>query len=144
MKIKDILLESNDFLANLVAIDQQERLNYDQFVHSKAQGNYELGAKMYAELMNRSPDDIFGERARLKGFTKTKFNFDLFDQQDWENYWLLSQHCDFDRSFQRKALNIISMNLGHDHEYVKFLYDRIICGITGRQKYNTQDICQKD
>jgi hypothetical protein len=135
------LLESQ--LSSLVDADQRERNEYANFVKTKAAGDWEKGAKMYAELKNRSTDDIYGEIQRLKPFTQTKFNFESFTKEDWDDYFLLAQHCDFDRKFQQQALSIITKYEGQGSHF-KYLSDRISCGLSGTQKYGTQDICDKD
>ena len=75
---------------------------------------------------------------------KIKFDFDKFTDDDWNNYWLLAQHCDMNRNFQKQALSIIKKYQGPDSSHYKYLYDRISCAITGTQKYGTQSLCGKD
>jgi hypothetical protein len=41
-------------------------------------------------------------------------------------------------------LSIIEKYQGQGHSHYKYLYDRISCGLTGTQKYLTQDICGID
>ena len=145
MKIKDLeefLNESQ--LSNIVTVDQKERNEYDNFVKTKMGGDYENGAKEYARLKNRNINDIFGDLTRLNSFMNMKFDFTKFDQQEWHNYWLLSQHCDFNRNFQAQALKVIAKYLGTNSTEYKYLYDRISCGRSGSQKFGTQKICQTD
>lgn len=142
MRISEILVESE--LASLVAQDQKERLEYQRFVQTKANGNWNKAAYLYAKLKNRNPDDIFGERERLDQFTKMNFDFDNFDDVDWTNYWLLAQHCDFNRNFQQQALKNIEKYKGQNSSEYKYLYDRISCGLSGTQRFGTQTICRKD
>jgi len=134
----------NQTLSQMVARDQTERNEYQQFVKTKAGGDWHMGAKMYAAFKNRRQDDVFGERSGLQKFMSMQFDFDQFTQTDWDNYWLLSQHCDFNRTFQKQALSIITKYLGTEHSHYRYLYDRISCGTSGTQKYGTQDICGKD
>jgi hypothetical protein len=142
MRINDIMIENA--LANFVAQDQKERNEYQHFVKTDANGDWETGAKLYAKSKNRSEDDIFGDRDRLNQFTKMKFDFSKFTAKDWNNYWILAQHADYDRNFQKQALAIIKQYLGEDSEEFKYLYDRISCGLDGKQKFGTQDICDID
>lgn len=142
MLINEILVEN--LLATLVAQDQKERKNYQAFVQAKAGGDYTRGAKLYAQAKNRPANDVFGERSRLAQFINTKFDYSKFSKTDWENYWLLAQHCDFNRPFQQQALKLIQQYLGAESEEYQYLYDRISCGLTGTQKYGTQDGCSKD
>ena len=139
MRLHEFLVENQ--LAALAAKDQQERQEYAAFVKSKANGDYNKGAQLYAKLKDRSSDDIFGEQERLQQFTKMKFDFNTFSDSEWEQYWTLAQHSDFDRQFQKQALKIISQYKGNNSQEYKYLYDRISCGLNGTQKYNTQDIC---
>ena len=138
------LFESSlsSYLSSLRNIDQRKRNNYAAFV--KANGNdYETGAKFYAQRFHRPPDDIFGEKQRCKEFIqKSKtFQFDEFNETDWDNFWMITQHCDFDRTFQQWALEIIKEHLGIENDHYKYLYDRISCALHGTQKYGTQNMC---
>lgn len=142
MKVNEILSES--VLSNLVQQDQSERQQYQTFVKTKAGGDWDKGAELYAQWKHRPADDIFGERARLTRFISTQFDFSKFSPEDWNNYWTLAQHCDFDRNFQKQALAVIAKSLGQNSEQYKYLHDRISCGLTGKQQFGTQDICQID
>ncbi len=127
-------------LSSMVNQDQSERNEYKNFVKSQAGGNWSKGAKMYAQLKKRPSNDIFGDASRLNQFMKMKFDFDKFTDEDWDNYWLLAQHCDDNRDFQKNALSIIKKYQGTDHSHYKYLYDRISMGLTGKQKYGTQNV----
>jgi len=126
-------------LLSMVSQDQSERNEYKNFVKSQAGGDWSKGAKMYAQLKKRPSNDIFGDASRLNQFMKMKFDFDKFTDEDWDNYWLLAQHCDDNRDFQKNALSIIKKYQGTDHSHYKYLYDRISMGLTGKQKYGTQN-----
>ena len=132
-------------LSSMAGQDQAERNAYEAWVEAQpgATMGAEMGAK-YAQLKNRSKLDIFGDAVRQDKFMKMKFDFDKFTAQDWKNYWTLAQHCDKNRDFQKNALSIIKKYQGEDYEDYQYLYDRISCGTTGKQKYGTQDICGKD
>jgi len=127
-------------LASMVSQDQAERNEYSQFVKSQAGGDWTQGAKMYAQLKKRPANDIFGDASRLNQFMKMTFDFDKFTDEDWDNYWLLAQHCDDNRNFQKQALATIKKYQGTEHSHYKYLYDRISVGLTGKQKYGTQNI----
>jgi hypothetical protein len=131
-------------LSRLVTLDQKERSEYQVFVQTKANGDWDKGAVLYANYKNRNPDDIFGEKKRLLSFAKMKFDFNTFSNSDWNNYWLLSQHCDFDINFQQHALSNIEKHKGQDSKEYKYLYDRISCSLSGTQKFGTQSICEVD
>jgi hypothetical protein len=127
-------------LSSMVNQDQSERNEYKNFVKSQAGGDWSKGAKMYAQLKKRPSNDIFGDASRLNQFMKMKFDFDKFTNEDWDNYWLLAQHCDDNRDFQKNALSIIKEYQGTDNSHYKYLYDRISMGLTGKQKYGTQNV----
>jgi pyrimidine deaminase RibD-like protein len=131
-------------LASMVSQDQAERNEYKQFVQSKAGGDWDKGAQMYAQLKGRPSDDIFGDSANQDRFMKMTFDFDTFTEDDWHNYWLMAQHCDKNRDFQRQALAAIEKYQGQDHQNYHYLADRISCGTTGTQKYGTQNGCNID
>jgi hypothetical protein len=145
MKIQELLSESNaaSIMQSLVSKDQSERQEYANFVKTKMNGDYDAAAKKYAELKNRPEDDIFGERQRLKSFIKQSQSFDYkeFTDSDWQNFWLLAQHADFDVGFQKSALEKIKAKFGTNSQNYKYLHDRITCNTTGTQKYGTQDVC---
>jgi ParB-like nuclease domain len=140
---KESIQETANNLSSIVSQDQVERNEYKKFVMSQANGDWENGAKMYAQLKKRPPDDIFGDKIRLSQFMKMQFEFNKFTEDDWNNYWLLAQHCDFNPAFQKKALDVIKQYQGENHSNYKYLYDRISCGTSGTQKYGTQDTCSK-
>lgn len=139
MRWAEILKENT--LSSLVAADQRERQEYQDFVKNNANGDYTVGAKLYAKVKKRPLNDLFGEHERLKQFINTNFDFDSFSEIDWKNYWLLAQHCDFDRNFQREALKKIKKYLGTNTDEYRYLYDRLSCAMYGRQKFNTQNVC---
>ena len=141
MRATEFITEGSDeSLSSMVRQDQAERTEYQNFVKSQAGGDWTKGASMFAQLKKRPSEDIFGDAARLNQFMQMKFDFDKFTDSDWNNYWLLAQHCDTDRNFQKKALAIIKKYQGEGHTHYKYLYDRISVGLTGKQKYGTQNI----
>lgn len=143
--IREFLNENTDstFLSQLRKQDQDERNEYSKFVQTQYDGNYERGAEEYSKLKNRERDNVFGDKERINSFIRKEFNFDTFSEHDLENYWLLSQHADFDINFQKVALKNIKKYLGINNDYYKYLFDRISCNVNGKQKYGTQDICEK-
>jgi hypothetical protein len=68
----------DESMASLVSQDQAERNEYQQFVRTKAGGDWTKGAQMYSQLKKRPSDDIFGDTARLDQFMKMKFDFNKF------------------------------------------------------------------
>ena len=142
--INENFANSRASLASMYAQDQAERNEFKTLVHSKAGGDYTKGGQMYAQLKGRPGDSIFGDEERQDRFMKMKFDFDTFTDDDWDNYWMMAQHCDKNRDFQRQALAAIEKYQGQDHGHYHYLYDRISCGTTGTQKYGTQDGCNID
>jgi hypothetical protein len=137
------LLES---LRSMTQQEQDERLEYRQFVNQHAGGDFDAGSEIYAKIKNRPTDDIFGDAQRQQQFMGMKFNFASFSEQDWKDYWVMAQHCDHNRKFQQQALAIIKQYQGVDHheKHYEWLHDRISCGLSGTQKYGWMDICGKD
>ena len=133
----------SSLLSQMSNKDQLERNEYQKFVQNKFNGDYNKGAKEFAKIKNRKENNIFGDKERLEKFIKINFDFDNFNEKDWDNYWLLTQHSDFYPEFQKKSLDIIEKYLGKDNENYKYLYDRISCSENGTQKYGTQNICER-
>ena len=141
--VASLLVETNAELKRLTDLDQTERAEYSRFVKTQAGGDWDKGARLYAARKGRAEDDIFGERAKLQKFVATKFDFAAFGEDDWSRYWLLAQHCDFDRNFQKEALRVLAQFQPSSDNF-KFLADRTSCAMSGTQKYGTQAICAKD
>ena len=138
---KQAVLEGLDqSLSSMAGQEQAERNAYEAWVEAQpgATMGPEMGAK-YAQLKNRSKLDVFGDAVRQDKFMKMKFDFDKFTDKDWADYWVMAQHCDKNRDFQKNALSMIKKYQGTDHKNYKFLYDRISMGLTGKQKYGTQN-----
>lgn len=141
---KNILLENINqsvILSQMVSDDQKQRKEYMNFVKNNFDGDYKKGAIEYRKL--KKTNDIFGDDERLKKFVNIKFNFENFNEDDWHNYWLLTQHCDVYPNFQISSLKIIKKYLGTNNDNYRYLHDRISCAKYGTQKYNTQNICEK-
>jgi hypothetical protein len=139
MTFKEYINNQSKLLSDWVKEDQKERAEYKDFVHNVAARDYEKGAELWAKLKNRPKHDVFNDAKRLKRFINTKFNYDEFSKKDWNNYWLLAQHADFDADFQRNALTVIVQYLGTDNSHYKYLSDRISMAEKGTQLYNTQN-----
>jgi N-acyl-D-aspartate/D-glutamate deacylase len=144
--------ESTDsiFLTQLADADQKERNEWLTFNNNNIPKNkekFKQAVDKWLEQKNRTDkDDIFNDKERQKEFMTKAFNMEFknFNNKDWNNFWLLTQHCDTHRDFQRKALDIIAQYLGKDNSYYKYLFDRIQCGTEGTQTFGTQKICNKD
>ena len=141
-KYLDILDEQKvvNPLKNLADIDQQERNEYKNFVQDRVGGDWNKGAKLYAQSKNRPLDDVFGEKERQTQFQNMQHNFNKFTPAEWKNYWLLSQHADNNVGFQQQALKNIEMHLGQDNEHYRYLHDRVSVNTGQPQKYNTQNV----
>lgn len=144
IKLIETTSPSKSYLAGLVAHDQKSRNQFKSFVSKYP--SWEAGTQAWIKQRNVSPDDVFNEKASLMQFMRQAqtFQYQVFDDDDWNNFWLLSQHCDFDRTFQRQALKTIQQYQGSENSHYKYLYDRISCGTSGTQKYGTQDLCNID
>ena len=115
--------------------DQRERIEYADFVRDTTDGDYESGAKLWAKYKNRPMNDVFCDKDRQAVFMHLLFDFEDFNNEDWENYWILSQHCDLNRDFQSQALENIKKYLGADNEYYYCLHDRIERSLKEAQNY---------
>ncbi len=129
----------SEFLDALEKEDQRERNNYKKFVETEMGGNYNTGAKEWAKRMNRPLNDVFNDSERLKKFMEYPFRFQTFSKNDWERFWILSQHCDDSIKFQQWALQVIEQYLGKKSSHYKYLYDRIAINSGNEQKYGTQN-----
>lgn len=127
-------------LQKLVDIDQQERNEYKKFVQDRAGGDWNKGAKLYAQLKNRPADDVFGEKERQTQFQNMQHDFNKFTPTEWKNYWLLSQHADNNVEFQQQALKNIETHLGQDNDHYRYLSDRVSVNTGHPQKYSTQNV----
>ena len=131
-------------LASLAQDDQRERSAYAAFVRNQMDGNWDAASRAWATQKGRSPQDIFGDHDRLQRFMTMTFEFSMFKPVDWEHYWILAQHADRYRAFQKQALEILRRHLGTTHEHYRYLADRISCGESGTQQYGTQHVCRRD
>ena len=139
-KFREYLEEQDSkILSSLVNQDQKERTEYQDFVEKNANNDYQRGATLWAKLKNRPADDVFGDKERFSRFKSTKFDHSKFSKKDWHNYWLISQHADHDRDFQKQALSTIEQHLGRDNDMFKYLSDRIEMAEKGTQTYGTQN-----
>jgi len=130
----------SEYLRSLVQTDQDTRNEWKKRMDESGGWSEDLAAQ-YADEKGTSPDDLFGERQRLEKFTQYKFNFDTFSKDDWNNYWLLAQHCDFNLDFQKSALKNIERYLGRNSKEFQYLTDRILCAQNKPQIYGTQNTC---
>jgi hypothetical protein len=92
-------------LSDFAKEDQKERNEYKEFVYKTTDGDYKKGAELWTKQKNRSKNDIFNDKERLNQFIGMKFDYSEFNEEDWKNYWLLTQHTDFNRNFQKKSFN---------------------------------------
>ena len=140
----------SDFLAQLADADQKERNEWLAFNNNnipKDKEEFKQAVDKWLEQKGRTDrHDVFGDKERQEKFISNAFNMDFenFNDKDWNNFWLLAQHCDKNRDFQHKALDIITQYLGKENSYYKYLSDRIQCGTEGTQTFGTQQGCNKD
>jgi hypothetical protein len=141
--IDESVSPENEELSSLATSDQLERVSYKKFVEDRFKGDYTMGSREYAKIKKRNLSDIFGDEPRLKKFIGLNLNFDSFSEKDWENYFILAQHCDFNHTHQKLCLKVIERYLGKNNDHYKYLCDRINCNQTGNQIYGTQKVCKK-
>jgi hypothetical protein len=133
-------LSDSAYIQSVVKRDQNERHEYSEF--ARRFDDWEQAASAYAAQKGRPRDDVFGERAEQERFINRakKFQFENFSRQDWNDFWLISQHCDWNIPFQKWALQQIEQNLGQDNTEYRYLYDRISKATNGTQRYGTQNV----
>ena len=134
----------SELLKQVVTTDQSARKEYSAHMQ-KHGGDWKAARKSWIAQKKTSPGDIFGDRAGHKKIKKAEPHFDhsKFSGKDWHHYWLHAQHSDQDPAYQRHALGVIKKHLGSEHAHYKYLHDRISCSTKGKQRYGTQDICEK-
>ncbi len=67
--------------------------------------------------------------------------YDLVGKESSTNYWLLVQHSDFDLPFQKRALNLMEMQVNNNNasgNNYAYLVDRININEGNKQIYGTQ------
>jgi len=128
----------SEYLKSMVKEDQDTRNEWKEEMRQNGGWSQEL-AVAFAKRKGTSVNDLFGERSKQEEFTKYNFNYANFSKEDWNNYWLIVQHCDWNPAFQAKALEIIKRHLGKSGDEYKYLSDRISCAKSGVQTYGTQN-----
>lgn len=125
--------------------DQRERHDYMAFVKQHANGDYEAGARLWAQHKKRPADDVFGDSARLASVKQALRKIDPNDlaEEDLHDLWIIAQHADRDTKFQVAVLKLLGSKLGEKSEDYRYLSDRISCNTKGTQRYGTQDHCEK-
>lgn len=135
-KLFKLANDQKNFLKEKKEHDQNERKEYLDFINSNNGYNDDI-PKQYAQLKNRKEDDLFNESENLNMVKNYNFNFDKFDEDDWENYFILIQHSDNHPELQLKSLKILEKYLTKEDIKYKYLYDRVYGRTTG-QIYGTQ------
>jgi len=124
---KKILSESSKFsakLKSLVAKEQELRNKFAEMIKKEGGWSQEL-LKKFMDIYKTTPDDVFASKVVEDELVKIEPQFDYvnFSEQDWDNFWLLSQHADSHPQFQIKALEILKKHKGKDSkEYKKLLF----------------------
>ena len=74
------------------------------------------------------------------------FDIPTYGTEADQNAWLLVQHADVNRDFQREVLTLLeALPAGHTSpKNLAFLHDRVARGEGKPQRYGTQGSCQKD
>lgn len=134
--------EAEKILANAYEEDQRGRNALAEYY--KKYDNWQEGLSQYKLDNNIQGDRVFKSWTNNLRELVDVIPYDELSEEGWSHLWMLAQHADDDRSLQQKYLKIILQYLGTDHGHYKYLYDRISCGLSGTQKYGTQNGCNKD
>ena len=81
----------------------------------------------FIAVNNTKKDDVFDSKKVEQEFLQLEpdLAFDEFSEDDWSNFWLLSQHMDSEPAFQKRALKAIEQHRGKNSEEYKSLLFRI-------------------
>lgn len=145
---KQFLLEQDKAepkLRQLVAQDQRERNELNRYYQNpKYKGNWQAALQQFKVDKGITGDVVFTVFTPQLRDLCSQINFKKLSKRGWEDFWMLAQHADDDRQLQKWCLQTISTHLGQQSSHYKYLADRISCAETGRQKFNTQDGCNKE
>lgn len=80
---------------------------------------------------------------RIKQIVRTNGwpTFDMVGEESAHGFWLLVQHADADRRFQKKCLDLMALAIKAEQASKKdfaYLTDRVLVGTGKSQKYGTQ------
>jgi len=121
-----------DQLRDLVDRDQKLRNEFAKEMESAGGWSQALLDKFIADH-GTTPDDVFGSASVERDLMTLMptLDFSSFSEDNWNDFWLLSQHMDNHPDFQRSALHSIKEHRGHESEEYKMLLWRIAGNIEG-------------
>ncbi len=124
-KINESSKYSND-LEKMVNDDQRLRNEFAKMIKDEGGWSQEL-VKKFTKIHNTKVGDVFGSEGVEQKLLSIddSLDFENFDDTDWDNYWLLSQHMDKHPDFQKKALSIIKSYKGENSPLYKQLLIRL-------------------
>ena len=143
-------------LANLRERDQAPRnelqnVYFNQVGKGKKFKTWQDALKQYRLDKNIPPEQervfeiLTPELKTIVSFIEKNKLWSKLSDQAWDDLWLVSQHADDDRAFQKQILiKIKQFPHKKQKNHFEYLSDRISCPETGTQKYGTANICQKD
>jgi len=142
MVLKENLQNIAKQLADIVAHDQRERNEY--LKNYLEPMGYEAGVQKWIKDKNRKADDVFDDKkheATIKKLVGLLIKQQkTLDETLLDDAFILVQHMDRDRSFQKQFLHFLAKFHPNTGPF-KYLSDRISCAETGTQKYGTQNGC---
>ena len=142
-------------LSKLRAIDQKERNELSKYYKQVGKGKKfktaEDALRQYRldKKIPPSQKNVFTiltpQLKKVVSYIDQKKLWSKISDQAWDDLWLVTQHSDDDRAFQKEVLAKIKQ-FPHEKQktHYQYLSDRISCAETGKQKYGTQDICEKN
>ena len=148
--------ESNDNveiqLSKLRAIDQKERNELNEYFKQvgkkfktwqDALRQYRLDKKIPPNQKNVFTI-LTPQLKKVVSYIDQKKLWSKISDQAWDDLWLVAQHSDDDRAFQKEVLDKIKQ-FSHKEQksHFQYLSDRISCAEDGTQEYGTQDICKR-
>lgn len=123
-----------DQLRDLVVRDQRLRNEFAKEME-KAGGWSQALLDKFIAVHGTSPDDVFDSASVERDLIALtpSLDFSSFSEENWNDFWLFSQHMDKYPDFQRSALRSIKEHRGSNSEEYKKLLWRIAGAIQGVQ-----------
>ena len=138
-------------LSKLRAIDQKERNELNKYYKQvgkkfktwqDALRQYRLDKKIPPNQKNVFTI-LTPQLKKVVSYIDQKKLWEKISDQAWDDLWLVAQHSDDDRAFQKKVLaKIKKISHREQKSHIQYLSDRISCAEDGTQEYGTQDKCE--
>lgn len=116
----------SNVLKVLVSEDQKLRNEFAKMMRNAGGWSQDL-LNAFIKKYNTSADDVFNTKKvenKLIALS-SKLDYANFNDEDWDNFWLLSQHADNNPIFQKQALILIKQYRGENSPLYKKLLLRI-------------------